>query len=81
MKKGDQYGRWGKYGVCLCGLKVGIGNFHSEIICPNCGTEGIRWFTKILRFVSTVRIFMPSTWWTGYWEERGVGIIERVGKR
>lgn len=76
---------WEIYAVCPCGAKhrAPFGSYfhlHFEV-CPRCGhpkprggwaglAEDHGWQLKTMRWVSTGRLFRPSTWGTGYWETR-----------
>lgn len=76
---------WQKYALCpRCSAlyRAPFGSiFHIHFdVCPKCGQPKTEWrdltngnpaweiFT--LRFIGTSRIFRPSTWGSGYWQER-----------
>jgi len=77
-------GPWIQRAVCPCGWheKAPYGNplYIRLDVCPECGTPKERWSygvsywnwkVKTMRWVSTSVWWRPSTWGTGYWEERG----------
>lgn len=82
---------WDKYAICTgCGEKYrapfgSLFHIHFEV-CPNCGTpKEIRgqlfsgWPVRTMRYVSEARLFHPSTWSAGHWEERDGDEIKLVG--
>jgi len=45
--------------------------FHIHLeVCPRCGTDKKNWALRVMRYVATGRLFQPSTWGTGYWQDR-----------
>ena len=74
-------GPWLKRAVCPCGWNTyaPFGDLFQVPyeVCPECGTskehKGLwyNWRVKTMRWVSTSVWWRPSTWGTGYWEERG----------
>lgn len=68
-------GNWNVYGVCPCGYKR-IAPFGSLFhifceVCPRCGRDkDEEWELRTMRFVSDARIWNPSTWGEGHWEDK-----------
>jgi hypothetical protein len=62
--------------VCECGYRTRapFGDlFHVHLsCCPLCGSDKKypTWRVKTERYISTSRLFRPSTWGTGYWQSR-----------
>lgn len=77
--------RWDTYAVCTsCDAKYQVADgrlFFAPVACHHCGLRsnhsvfdrGPKWPVKTMRYVSTAKLFSPSTWGSGRWEEREVG--------
>lgn len=67
---------WDTYAICPgCGdnFRAPFGSaFHVHFsACPKCGErKRDSWTVKVMRWVSTSRLFSPSTWGTGHWETK-----------
>lgn len=61
------------YGVCACGNRqeAAFGNlwFVSHDVCWDCGRPNSQRTEQVARWVPTGKLFRPSTWGSGYWQE------------
>ena len=60
------------WAVCECGDRKipAFGDlwFTSKGVCEECGAWNSRRVRRVERWVSTGRLFSPSTWGSGYWQ-------------
>lgn len=65
---------WNVYAECPCGehyrARHGDPANVAHEVCPKCGVEKNQYKICVARWVSDVRIFLPSTWGTGHWEHK-----------
>lgn len=58
---------------CPCGWNAHApfsSTFHIHVeVCPRCGGNKEKWVVKVVRWISHSRLFKPSTWGTGKWQE------------